>query len=380
MKVLIVVTHLLGTGHLSRALNLARAFVKEGHDAAVLSGGRPAPHLNSEGVPLIQLPPVASDGVEFKKLLTDKNAIADAAFLEARQAIAVKTVQEMKPDVVITELYPFGRRSLAKEFVALLETAKTLTPRPLVLSSVRDILEPPSKISKAGDTRDLLKQFYDGVLVHSDEELTTFDVSWPVTNDVKSMLRYTGYVAPSAPVAAEDMPGAGEIIVSTGGGSIGRELYECAIAAAKRSPLRWRLLVGGADKDARVAELQAFANDPTIIIEAVRPDFRQMLLHAEATVSMCGYNTALDVLQTGVPTVFVPFSDAGEVEQTLRARALASQPGIEVLNSVDLTPDTLLSELKRVLAHGRRAPTTMRMDGAAGSVRIAQDMLAEKRG
>jgi predicted glycosyltransferase len=323
---------------------------------------------------------VASDGVEFKKLLTDQNTVADAAFLQTRQAIAVKTVQDMQPDVVITELYPFGRRSLAKEFVALLEAANALTPRPVVLSSVRDILEPPSKISKAGDTRELLKQFYDGVLVHSDEELTTFDVSWPVTNDVKSMLRYTGYVAPAAPVADNDVPGAGEIIVSTGGGSIGQELYECAIAAAKRSPLRWRLLIGGADKDARVAELQALADDPTIIIEAVRPDFRQMLLKAEATVSMCGYNTALDVLQTGVPTVFVPFSDAGEVEQTLRARALASQPGIEVLSSVDLTPESLLSELKRVLAHGRRAPTEMRMDGAAGSVRIAKEMLAEKRG
>ncbi|MBO9399632.1 glycosyltransferase [Shimia sp. R9_3] len=380
MKVLIVVTHLLGTGHLSRALNLARAFVADGHDAVVLSGGRPAPHLNTDDVPLIQLPPVASDGVEFKKLLTDQNRVADGDYLEARRAMAVKTVNEMQPDVVITELYPFGRRSLAKEFVALLEAAHALKTRPIVLSSVRDILEPPSKVSKAGDTRDLLKQFYDGVLVHSDEELTTFDVSWPVTNDVRAMLHYTGYVAPAAPVAVENGPGVGEVIVSTGGGSVGEELYRCAIAAAKRSPLRWRLLVGGADKDARVSELQAIANDPTIIIEPVSPDFRQMLLNAEATVSMCGYNTALDVLQTGVPTVFVPFSDAGEVEQTLRARALARQPGIEVLSSVDLTPDNLLSELKRVLAHGRQPPTDMRMDGAAGSVRIAQQLLAEKRG
>lgn len=379
MKVLIAVTHLLGTGHLARAQTLAQAFVKAGHEVVVLSGGRAALHLAREGVPLVQLPPLASDGVDFTKLLTDLGVEADAAYLTSRRAAMVQAVQDMQPDVVITELFPFGRRSLAEEFRALLETAHSLSPRPVVLASVRDILAPPSKASKAAMAREVLGSFYDGVLVHADPDLTRLDVSWPVTKDVSAMLHYTGYVAPAAPDVHPDGVGAGEVLVSAGGGSVGRALFECAIAAAKRSPLRWRLLVGGADKEDRIAALKAQADDPSITIEPVRPDFRQMLHRATASVSMCGYNTALDVLQTGVPAVFAPFDDGGEVEQTLRARSLSVQPGIEVLNTADLTAETLKAEIKRAVASGRRSASGLRMNGATETVRIAENLLAEAR-
>ena len=58
MKVSIVVTHLWGTGHLARALTLARAYVADGHPTTVISGGMHAPQLDSQGVELIQLPPL----------------------------------------------------------------------------------------------------------------------------------------------------------------------------------------------------------------------------------------------------------------------------------------------------------------------------------
>jgi len=380
MKVLIAVTHLLGTGHLSRSLTLARAFTREGHEAVVLSGGMPAEHLDKDGIALVQLPPLASNGVDFTKLLTELGVEADAAYLAKRQTMMVEAVTDMVPDVVITELFPFGRRSLSAEFEALLDAAKSLPQPALVLASVRDILAPPSKAAKAARAREVIKQYYDGILVHADPELTKLDMSWPLTSDVTAMLRYTGYVAPPAPQQHLDGIGAGEIVVSAGGGSVGQALFECAIKAAKRSPLRWRLLVGGANAEGRIAELKTLADDPTIKIEPVRSDFRQMLHHVTASVSMCGYNTALDVLQTGVPAVFVPFDDGGEVEQTLRARALSVQPGIEVLSATDLTPQSLMAEIKRVASKDRRSPSGLRMNGATESVRIAQSMLAELRG
>jgi len=62
------------------------------------------------------------------------------------------------------------------------------------------------------------------------------------------------------------------------------------------------------------------------VVEPPTPDFRMLLTGAAASVSMCGYNTALDVLQAGVPAVLIPFDDGGEVEQGLRADALAALP------------------------------------------------------
>ena len=70
MKVLIVTTHLLGTGHLARAATLARAFQSEGHAVRLVSGGFPAPHLDLSGLDVVQLPPLRSDGTDFARLLT----------------------------------------------------------------------------------------------------------------------------------------------------------------------------------------------------------------------------------------------------------------------------------------------------------------------
>ena len=53
MRVMIVVTHLLGTGHLARALTLGRAFAHSGHRVTVVSGGLPVPHFDPSGLCLI---------------------------------------------------------------------------------------------------------------------------------------------------------------------------------------------------------------------------------------------------------------------------------------------------------------------------------------
>ena len=62
MKVMIVVTHLLGTGHLSRALTLGRAFQAAGDRVQIISGGFPAPQLDTDGMNILQLPALRSDG------------------------------------------------------------------------------------------------------------------------------------------------------------------------------------------------------------------------------------------------------------------------------------------------------------------------------
>lgn len=378
MKVLIVVTHLLGTGHLSRGLTLGRAFSAAGHQVTLASGGFPAPQLNTDGVNLVQLPPLRSDGVDFSRLLDTEGALADAAYLQNRQDTLLALLGQFQPDLLLTELFPFGRRSLRGEFRALLEAADAMTPRPLILSSIRDILAPPSKPKKAEAAEALVAEFYDGVLVHSDPATTTLDASWPVTPALSDKLIYTGYVAPPAAPPHPDQIGAGEILVSAGGGDVGDALFACAIEAAKQMPdQRFRLLVGGRDAQARIARL----TDPTspAVLEPARPDFRQMLPHAAASVSMCGYNTALDLLQAGTPSVFVPFDAGNEVEQTLRARSLAALPGFVVAPAADLTAARLVEAIASAMRQPQREVHNLRFDGATQSVEIAEKRMKDRQ-
>ena len=379
MKLLIAVTHLLGTGHLSRALALAEAFAARGWSVDVVSGGRPAPHLTGNGATLHQLPPLASDGADFATLLAADGHPADAALFAARQAMLTGLLDSLRPDVLITELFPFGRRALAAEFDALLECAHALPRPPLTLASVRDILAPPSKPKRVAETEDHLLRFYDGVLVHSDPALIPLEDSWPLTLAMRPLLRYTGFVVPPPPVLDDGTDGNAEILVTAGGGPVGRPVFEAAAlcAASAALPQRWRLLV--AKGDAALADrLRAMAPADRLLVEPVRPDFRALLGRASAAVGRCGYNTALDCLTAGVPSVFCPFEDGKEIEQTIRAAILARQPGIATLREADLTPDSLAHALTSVL--GARIPplSPSSLAGAARSVEIVETMLAEK--
>lgn len=375
MKVLFVVTHLLGSGHLSRALTLARAFEAAGHSSVVASGGMPAPHLNTEGLTFVQLPPLRSDGVNFTRLLDQDGIEATAGHYGSRQAQLVALLRAAEPDVVITELFPFGRRSLRDEFISLLSAAHDRDPRPLMLASIRDILAPPSKPKKAVFAQEMVARFYDAVLVHADPEITPLDLSWPVDDALAPALRYTGFVAPAPAARHEALAGDQEVIVTAGGGDVGDALFDCATQAAGQDPDRiWRLLIGGAQAQQRISVLQEGA-PANLIVEGARRDFRQMLHHAAASVSMCGYNTALDILQTSCPAVFVPFDDGTEVEQSLRGKALSALEGIEVLRTSDMTPATLLAAVKAACAAPHR-PARSAMEGAQETVRLVTQMCA----
>ena len=379
MQVLIVVTHLLGTGHLSRALTLARSFAHEGHHVTVLSGGMPAPHLNADGVTLHQLPPVRSDGTSFTTLLTLENTIADHAYLCVRQYEILKVFHNIIPDIVITELFPFGRRVLRTEFLTLLKAAKSRKQPCTVLCSIRDILAPPSKPAKAEKTDQIIASFYDGVLVHSDPNTTPLDQSWPVSGMLSKKLFYTGYVAPAPSEPHPESIGKNEIIVSAGGGSVGKALFDCAVKAANLYPsLKWRLLIGGSDPASEIKRLQALGNRGNLIVERARPDFRQLLHHAACSISMCGYNTALDLLQTGTPSVFIPFDDGGEVEQSLRATSLAKHPSFSVVSSKELSPEALLNTVQSVQTAGRFQSSNLDFNGAEKSVEIATRLAGKK--
>ncbi|WP_171100627.1 glycosyltransferase family protein [Ruegeria sp. HKCCD7255] len=380
MKVMIVVTHLLGTGHLSRALTLGRSFSEAGHEVFVISGGMPAPQFDTNGLSILNLPPLQSDGVNFTRLLDQSGSEVDKTYLTARQTALVQALHSFAPDLLITELYPFGRRVLADEFLALLSTAEGLTRRPVVLSSIRDILAPPSKPAKVEQTNTVLTRFYDGVLVHSDPEVIRLQSSWPVSPELACKLHYTGFVAPVPAELHPDRVGAGEIVVSAGGGAVGQPIFRAAIEAARKMTIRrWRLLVGGTDGAERRTELSGLAQGAPVIVEPLRPDFRHMLNHAAASVSMCGYNTAMDLLQSGCPAVVVPFDAGNEAEQSLRAQNLSQLDAFEVIPSTQLNGDTLAAALDRVITQGSRPVTAQGFDGARRTVEIATTLVEARR-
>ncbi|MGM0586154.1 MAG: glycosyltransferase family protein [Pseudomonadota bacterium] len=365
-RVALLVTHLMGAGHLVRTLALARALAAAGARPLVLSGGRPLPHLDASGVELAQLPPLASDGVNYRRLLRPDGAPATEADLAARRAALAEALQRFAPRALVTELYPFGRRILAAEFE---DALAALPPGAPAFASIRDILEPPSGPDRVAETVSRLAP-YRAVLVHGDPQVASLEASWPgdgapLPAPVARRLRFTGYVAEPSP-APTPGPGEGEVLVATGGGVIGRRLLETAARASALSPLRWRLRVGGADAAQAAARLSALG---PAVAEPAAADYRARLARAAVSVSLAGYNTAVEVALSGTPALFVPMEEGGEREQLLRARAFARFDEIETARIGELTPEALAVRVEALARRPRHAPP-LRADGAAEAARL----------
>ena len=145
-SVLFWVQHLLGIGHLRRAVILARALQADGFTVTLASGGQPLPELDAEEIQLVQLPPARAVDIYFKDIRDADDAPIDDAWRASRATQLVALFEALRPDIVVTELFPFGRRQFRFELLPLLECARDASPRPLIACSVRDILvQPPNE-------------------------------------------------------------------------------------------------------------------------------------------------------------------------------------------------------------------------------------------
>jgi predicted glycosyltransferase len=365
LRILIAVTHLLGAGHLTRAAALARAFAARGHDVVLVSGGMPSAMVPVDGIRFVQLPPVRTAGVDFRALLNEEGRPVDEPRLSARRALLLDTLEAHAPQVVITELFPFGRRTLSDEFLALLEAARCLQPKPLIAASVRDILASP-KPERVAQAHERLARFYNLVLVHGDPDLVPLDASWPVDASIRPLLRYTGYVDEGGPVpTAERRRG---FVVSGGSSAASLPLYRAAVGAAHRFPDQpWRLLVGNGVPEGILSELRDAA-PPHMAVERARRDFRALLGTAALSISQAGYNTAVDLLRSGVKAVLVPFEGGHETEQLLRAERLESCGIATLVKELDLTADRLAQAVTATMAAEPGPAPPVALDGARRSV------------
>ncbi|MER2635469.1 MAG: terminase gpA endonuclease subunit, partial [Rhizobiaceae bacterium] len=138
------------------------------------------------------------------------------------------------------------------------------------------------------------------------------------------------------------------------------------------------LLVGGADAGAQCERVAELAQGLPVAVEPVRADYRALLRRCAAAVGHCGYNTAIDWMRAGVPGVFVPFAEGGEVEQTIRARLLAARFGFSLVEDGALSPQALADAVHRALRIGRPTVAGINLDGAAESGRLILAALRDR--
>jgi predicted glycosyltransferase len=221
--VLLCVQNLLGIGHLRRAGAIAKAMTRAGLDVVYVSGGMPVPHLDIGTARLVQLPPVRTRDQDFKVLVDEAGREVDDAWKAARRDRLLGVFDAERPAVVITELFPFGRRQMRFELLPLLERARAAEWAPKIISSMRDILVTKPRADRNLEIAETVERFYDHLLIHGDEAVISLRQTFPLYDRIAAKVRYTGYVVTPADGAPDDGAGADEVLVSAGGGAVGRD-------------------------------------------------------------------------------------------------------------------------------------------------------------
>ena len=380
-RVLFYVQHLLGIGHLKRAATVVRALQDAGLEVTLVSGGPPVPGLDVGGARMVQLDPVRAGDLYFKVLLDASGQAVDDEFRRRRRDRLLAIFRELRPNIVVTELFPFGRRQLRSELLPLIEAAWAMQPRPALVSSVRDILVQPPKPERVTEMVDLADRWYDLVLVHGDPTLIPFEHTFPLADRLKGRIRYTGYVVDPPPANA-GAAGRGEVIVSAGGGAVSEPLLAAALEARAMTRLAdapWRLLAGPSLDDDAVARLRAAA-PAGVTIERARPDFTTLLANCTLSISQGGYNTVMEVLATRCRAVVVPYAGGLETEQTLRARLLAGRGALTVVDESALSPATLAAAVEAALSGPRPDAAGLDTGGAAATARMLAALASSRTG
>ncbi len=297
--VLIHVAHLVGIGHLMRARLIAKALADAGVDVHLVSGGMPIDRPPPSGVRVVQLPPVRVTEGDFSILRDAQGQPIDDAVRRARRDLLLATFDAVAPAAVIVETFPFGRRALSFELVPLLERIETTPRRPVVIASVRDILQQRRKPEREREMVEAATRWFDAILVHGDSRFARIDDTFARAPELGLPIHYTGFVTtPKALPPAHEAQARSEIVVSAGGGAVGNDLLAAALAARARSRfghLTWRFLVGPNVAAADFEHLERSAG-PRAIVERAREDFAALLGQALVSVSQAGYNTVLDVM------------------------------------------------------------------------------------
>ena len=375
LRVLMHVQHLMGIGHQSRAALIARALDSAGAAVTYVSGGFPVPGLDVGGAEFVQLPPARAADSQYRGLVDEELRPVAEAWRHARRDQLLRVLDEHRPNVVVTETYPFGRRLLRFELSPLLDRLAVEHPATRLVSSVRDIVERRSKPERERETLEVVRSRFQRVLVHSDPGAVPFGASFPYAADMEDRLAYTGYVA-QEPEGAKGEDGRDEIVVSSGGGRVGEALLRTAIAARRHSAhsrRQWRILVGPDLPEAGLRRLRAEA-PPGLGVERNRRDFPHLLARCRASISQAGYNTATDIIRAGTRAVLVPYAESGEREQTLRAEMLEAR-GIAVMLHPDrLTPENLAAALDAAADLPRPYGQHVNLGGARRSAELLLEL------
>ncbi len=356
-KIMFYCQYLTGMGHLVRSTEIIRELAKK-FQVYFISGGQPVADFKiPNNVELIKLPALWLEGGEFK-IAEDSLEVEEVKQIRKDQLIT--SIDLVQPDCVITEFFPFGRHKLLFELLPLIQHIKANYPQTKIVSSVRDFIGRQNLHEEKDIICDLVNQYFDLILSHSDPNFQSFAEIFPNYRELNCEIKPTGFVAQSFPensiksyyqLLDELDTNQPTILVSVGGGRLGYELLDAVIESSSmlesQIPHQFQIFTGPFMPKPLFKQLQKAASTrKNVKLQRYTNRLLEYMQNADLSISLTGYNTTMNILKTGVRAIVVPIGHySKDHEQLMRTKKLKTLGIVEVINLNDLQPNYLAQRI-----------------------------------
>ncbi|MBP6343177.1 MAG: hypothetical protein KA403_04545 [Candidatus Omnitrophica bacterium] len=389
MRVLFHYTHKETLGHTTRSIALASAIGRHGADVLILQGGVPQPFVRvPEGCRSVDIPFPFDNRTSFQAHTAPVSSNNRAQFI-------LKTAAEFSPDVFITEFFPFGRLAYMPELLPTLRYLRTKNTRIIASIGYPLLID----LDRLADTtfaalHRAVFAFYDSFLIHTPKDLETSYIrntirqpEWTnaydtVMKNIKERTVYTGYVFPEDMLTGgTNLPvekGIKTLVVSRGGGAVYPKIVTCAIEAQRSiKDIRTIIACGPATSEKEMALFESSLTDEDrkrVVLARRIDNLGEHLKHCAVSVSLCGYNTSVQLMRYGTPSVIVPYQNTNYKmptnDQIARAEIFKEHFSSPVLHHDAMTGQSLTAAIEELLGKPRPKPAASKwFNGADASAR-----------
>ena len=385
-KIIFYCQYLSGIGHLVRSTEIVRSLVKN-FQVYFVNGGPPIAGFEMPPqVKLIEVPAIWLEDGEFR--VADTLSVESVQELRKNQLINI--IEQVQPDCLITEFFPFGRHLLLFELLPLLEYIKSTAPHTKIICSLRDVIGKVSDIQEEDTICYLMNKYFDLLLFHSDANFQVFAESFRRHQDINCPVTHTGFIAQSLKESCgnlwSDNKDFAKILVSVGGGRIGQELLQTVIEAStiisKKIKHEIQMFTGPFIPEDKFLSLQQSAKNRTNIkITKYTQNLLEYMKTADISISLSGYNTTMNILSTGVKAIVFPLShNDQDKEQLLRTQKLEELGVVDVIHAENLNPAYLADAvIKSLLAKPKESKEqSFDLKGAENTNTFLQKFLNKK--
>lgn len=364
-----------GLGHLRRSLHIIRTLASQLSNASLmLITGSPAlPFLKDlpHNADYVKIPTIVKTGALGSQPPHLPLSVTETTLLRAR--IIKETVLAFEPDLFIVDNFPLGSKG---ELLPVLQALKPLSTKTIL--GLRDILDVPDVIRsdwKRQGIYDVLERYYDRILVYGAKKIFDIVEAYDLPPQTSKKVRYCGYLTEaSLTVRANNIrkelgiKGPFVLVTGGGGGDAFPLLYTFVQALPQLQDISSVIITGPLMGASDRAKLQRQLNgDSKVIIRDFVPDLSLYLKTADVVVSMCGYNTAAEIMVQKPKAIVVPRTwkygehmersqTSEEGEQIIRAQALSRFGFVHLIKPDNLHVDHLSRKIREVLSRPKKKP------------------------